>query len=275
MELHNISATNVLIGTDASHATPWRVRGAINYEFPAGAEVAAGDYALPVQGINGGDPAAEEAAFRAARGVPASVPIFIYTDQVNGSLSNDSEKIFLERPLPVTGIGDLDGDEFAGLTDLATLLANLGTIGGATPSQGDLNGDGNVDRVDAALLIEMLGSTVATGTAYILQDAVKYDDGTNDPQGWPANADGQGSALGRDGPRSYAEAYYWASLAAAAGDRSSAGLRERLDQRFAGAGGAAREAWKGVSQGAAAHAIETWTSGGLGARVAALYGLAQ
>lgn len=84
-----------------------------------------------------------------------------------------------------------------------------------------------------------------------------------------------GAALGRDGPRSYAEAYYWASLAAAAGDRSSAGLRERLDQRFAGAGGAAREAWKGVSQGAAAHAIETWTSGGLGARVAALYGLAQ
>jgi hypothetical protein len=40
-------------------------------------------------------------------------------------------------------------------------------------------------------------------------------------------------------------------------------------------GGAAREAWKGVSQAAAAHAIETWTSGGLGARVAALYGVAQ
>jgi len=84
-----------------------------------------------------------------------------------------------------------------------------------------------------------------------------------------------GAALGRDGPRSYADAYYWASLAAAAGDRSSARLRQRLDQRFAGAEGAARQAWNGVAQGAAAHAIETWTSGGLGARVAALYGVAQ
>ncbi len=84
-----------------------------------------------------------------------------------------------------------------------------------------------------------------------------------------------GAALGKGSPRSYAEAYYWASLAAAAGDRSSAALRERLDQRFAGAEGAARDAWKGISQAAAAHAIETWTDGGLGARVAALYGLAQ
>ena len=83
------------------------------------------------------------------------------------------------------------------------------------------------------------------------------------------------AALGRDGPRSYRDAYYWASLAAAAGDRSSAGLRERLDLRFAGAEGAARDAWKGVSQAAAANAIQTWTDGGLGARVAALYGVAQ
>ncbi len=83
------------------------------------------------------------------------------------------------------------------------------------------------------------------------------------------------AALGRDGPRSYAAACYWASLAAAAGDRSSAGLRERLERRFAGLEGAAREAWKGVSQDAATRAIETWTNGGLGARVAELYGVAQ
>lgn len=83
------------------------------------------------------------------------------------------------------------------------------------------------------------------------------------------------AALGRDTPRSYADAYYWASLAAAAGDRSSAGLRERLDRRFASAEGAARDAWKGASLAAAARAIETWTSGGLGDRIAALYGVAQ
>jgi TPR repeat protein len=83
------------------------------------------------------------------------------------------------------------------------------------------------------------------------------------------------AALGKAGPRNYADAYYWASLAAAAGDSSSAGLRERLDRRFGGTEGAARDAWKTESQAAAAKAIETWTNGGLGRRVAALYGLAQ
>jgi hypothetical protein len=76
-------------------------------------------------------------------------------------------------------------------------------------------------------------------------------------------------------PRSYGQAYYWASLAAAAGDRSSAGLRERLDRRFADAEGTARDAWKGVAQSAAANAIQTWITGGLGARVSAQYGVAQ
>jgi hypothetical protein len=83
------------------------------------------------------------------------------------------------------------------------------------------------------------------------------------------------AALGKGGPRSYSDAYYWASLAAAAGDRSSAGLRERLDRRFAGAEGSARDAWKGVSMGAATNAIQTWTNGGLGAAVAALYGVGK
>ena len=37
------------------------------------------------------------------------------------------------------------------------------------------------------------------------------------------------AAAGRNRPRDYADAYYWASLAAAAGDRGAAGLRRRLD----------------------------------------------
>ena len=118
---------------------------------------------------------------------------------------------------------------------------------------------------------------------------------TEAAQSWPGAAERQGAdqalieaadigairerahaaALGKGGPRSYGQAYYWASLAAAAGDRSSAGLRDRLDRRFAGAEGAARDAWKGVATGAAANAIQTWTNGGLGAAVAALYGVAQ
>ena len=114
-------------------------------------------------------------------------------------------------------------------------------------------------------------------------------------QSWPGAAERQGTdqalieaadigamrerahaaAMGKGGPRSYGQAYYWASLAAAAGDRSSARLRDQLDRRFARAEGAARDAWKGVAMEAAANAIQTWTNGGLGAAVAALYGVAQ
>jgi hypothetical protein len=83
------------------------------------------------------------------------------------------------------------------------------------------------------------------------------------------------AALGQGSPRNYGDAYYWASLASAAGDRSAARVRERLDRRFAGTEGAARDAWNGVSTGAAVNAVETWTNGGLGAAVAALYGVAQ
>ncbi len=81
------------------------------------------------------------------------------------------------------------------------------------------------------------------------------------------------AALGRGVPRSYADAYFWASLAAAAGDRSSAGLRVRLDKRFAKAEGEDRDAWRGVALASAEAAITTWTEGGLGARIAALYGV--
>jgi hypothetical protein len=71
------------------------------------------------------------------------------------------------------------------------------------------------------------------------------------------------SATGRDRPRNYGDAYYWASLAAAAGDRGAASLRQRLDARFAG-----QEGWRDVSDGSATAALETWT-GGLGQTIAA------
>ncbi len=71
------------------------------------------------------------------------------------------------------------------------------------------------------------------------------------------------AATGRDRPRDYADAYFWASLAAAAGDRGAASLRQRLDNRFAG-----QEGWREVAEGRAAAALETWT-GGLGQTIAA------
>lgn len=72
------------------------------------------------------------------------------------------------------------------------------------------------------------------------------------------------AADGRGRPRDYAEAYYWASLAAAAGDRGAASQRDRLDARFAG-----EEGWHEAAAAAAARALETWTAGGLAATIAA------
>ncbi len=54
-------------------------------------------------------------------------------------------------------IGDLDGDCDVDLADLAILLANYGTTGGAEPEDGDLDGDGDVDLADLATLLAHYG----------------------------------------------------------------------------------------------------------------------
>lgn len=55
--------------------------------------------------------------------------------------------------------GDLDGDGSVGLSDLATLLSNFGTSGGATAEQGDLDGDEDVDLADLAMLLASFGTS--------------------------------------------------------------------------------------------------------------------
>jgi len=54
--------------------------------------------------------------------------------------------------------GDLDGDSEIGLTDLAQLLANYGTVEGATYRDGDLDVDGDVDLSDLAALLTVYGT---------------------------------------------------------------------------------------------------------------------
>ncbi|MEL6217311.1 MAG: hypothetical protein AAFR79_02410, partial [Pseudomonadota bacterium] len=72
-------------------------------------------------------------------------------------------------------------------------------------------------------------------------------------------------------PRSYGEAYYLASLAAAAGDTAAATLRDRLDNRFTVAG--KRDAdWVAVSNRAGSQALIAWTTGGIAERVRQAYG---
>lgn len=76
-------------------------------------------------------------------------------------------------------------------------------------------------------------------------------------------------SAGAGAPRSYADAYYWASLAAAAGDRVSAALMNRLDASFGKLPASDRQAWAEATAAASDRALRTWTEGGLGARMAA------
>ncbi len=55
--------------------------------------------------------------------------------------------------------GDLDGDGDVDLADLAILLANYGTTSGAIYEDGDLDGDGDVDLADLAALLAVYGTT--------------------------------------------------------------------------------------------------------------------
>ncbi|HEU0222858.1 MAG TPA: hypothetical protein VFR34_11700, partial [Paracoccaceae bacterium] len=72
--------------------------------------------------------------------------------------------------------------------------------------------------------------------------------------------------LGRGLPRNYETAYLWASLAAAAGDRSAAHMRDDLDAKARRRGGAA---WREAFDAAAAAALTAWAEEGLGAALAA------
>ncbi len=54
---------------------------------------------------------------------------------------------------------DLNGDGVINLEDLAILLANYGTAGGAAPEDGDLDGDGDVDLADLSALLAVYGTT--------------------------------------------------------------------------------------------------------------------
>jgi len=54
-------------------------------------------------------------------------------------------------------VGDVDGDNVVGLSDLSVMLANFGSTS-AGPEDGDLDGDGDVDLADLSLLLSRYGT---------------------------------------------------------------------------------------------------------------------
>ena len=93
VELRNTSGSPVPLFDPAYPTNTWRLRDAVDFEFPM-------NVTLPAQGgllVVSFDPAnaAELAAFRARNGVPAGVPIF---GPFRGQLDNLGEPVELERP---------------------------------------------------------------------------------------------------------------------------------------------------------------------------------
>ncbi len=71
---------------------------------------------------------------------------------------------------------------------------------------------------------------------------------------------------GSDRVRSYAQAYYFALLAEAAGDIGATALRQEIESRFAARGDAVGTAWETLSAAVQAQALESWVGGGLADR---------
>ena len=88
IEIRNVSGQTVPLTNPDLEDTPWRVSGAGGYEFPTGTELAADGLILLVEN----DPA----AFRAARNIPAEIPVL---GPLPGRLGNGGETLRIEKPI--------------------------------------------------------------------------------------------------------------------------------------------------------------------------------
>jgi CotH protein/lamin tail-like protein/Big-like domain-containing protein/thrombospondin type 3 repeat protein/immunoglobulin I-set domain protein len=95
IELQNVAATNVSLFDPGATTNRWRLRNAVDFDFPAGQSLAAGARLLVV-GFNPTN-AVQLAAFRTRYGVSNSVAVF---GPWSGKLDNSGETIELKQPGP-------------------------------------------------------------------------------------------------------------------------------------------------------------------------------
>ncbi|HXJ57444.1 MAG TPA: lamin tail domain-containing protein [Verrucomicrobiae bacterium] len=93
IELYNLGGTPAPLYDPANPTNTWRLRDAVSYQFPTGVVLPAGGYLLVVSFTPTNGPDLD--AFRAANGVPPSVPVY---GPWSGKLDNTQDNVELVRP---------------------------------------------------------------------------------------------------------------------------------------------------------------------------------
>jgi hypothetical protein len=94
LELQNIASTNLALFDPTRPTNTWRLRDAVDYDFPTNVTILPGRYLIVVS-FNPATNASATAAFRARNFIPAEVPLYGPWD---GQLSNEGESIEIRRP---------------------------------------------------------------------------------------------------------------------------------------------------------------------------------
>ncbi len=82
-----------------------------------------------------------------------------FVAQTDGTGSDVPELFIAMEDTQPTCPGDLDGDGDVDVADLAILLANFGSMANVTAAEGDLDHDGDVDIADLSLMLTLFGTT--------------------------------------------------------------------------------------------------------------------
>jgi hypothetical protein len=94
LEIRNVTGTSLPLSNLTPPNSAWRLRGGVDFDFPSGASLPPGGFALVVP-FDPDWPFSPEAEFRSTWGVPPEVPIF---GPWQGTLNNAGEPLRLDQP---------------------------------------------------------------------------------------------------------------------------------------------------------------------------------